>query len=110
MAGLAVGDDFKYVHIRMEAWDAEEDELARFLKVVADPANQPVFVHCKYGADRTGTAVATYRIVCQGWTKEEAIAEMRSGGFNFHEVWKGLPKFLRDMDARKLRKDAGLGE
>ena len=107
-AGLKAGEDFKYAHIKMEAWDADEDELARFLKLVGDPACRPVFVHCKHGADRTGTAVATYRIVCQGWTKEDAIDEMRNGGFNFHEVWKGLPKFLREMDVEKLRKDAGL--
>ncbi|MHC4247536.1 MAG: dual specificity protein phosphatase family protein [Planctomycetota bacterium] len=109
-AGLKAGEDFKYVHIRMEAWDADKDELVEFLEVLADPANRPVFVHCKHGADRTGTAVATYRIVCQGWTKEDAIDEMRNGGFNFHEIWKGLPKFLREMDVAKLREDAGLGE
>ncbi len=107
-AGLKAGEDFKYAHIKMEAWDADEDELARFLKLVGDPEDCPVFVHCKHGADRTGTAVATYRVVCQGWTKEDAIDEMRNGGFNFHEVWKGLPKFLREMDVEKLRKDAGL--
>ncbi len=109
-AGLAAGKDFKYVHIKMEAWDADEDELVIFLRLFGDAANQPVFVHCKHGADRTGTAVAMYRIICQGWTKEDAIDEMRTGGFNFHEVWKGLPKFLREMDVEKLRKDAGLGE
>jgi len=109
-AGLVAGTDLKYVHIRMEAWDADEDELVEFLEVVADPANRPVFVHCQHGADRTGTAVATYRIVCQGWSKADAIDEMRNGGFNFHEVWKGLPKFLREMDVEKLRRDAGLAE
>ena len=109
-AGLVPGTDLKYVHIRMEAWDADEDELVEFLRIVADPANRPVFVHCKHGADRTGTAVATYRVVCQGWTKEDAVDEMRRGGFNFHEVWKGLPKFLREMDVEKLRRDAGLIE
>lgn len=108
-AGLKAGDDFNYVHIRMEAWDADEDEIVEFLKVMADPANHPVFVHCKHGADRTGTAVATYRVVVEGWTKEAAIDEMRRGGFNFHEVWKGLPKFLREMGVGKLRREAGLG-
>jgi len=109
-AGLAPGTDFKYVRIKMEAWDADENEVVELLKVLADPANRPVFVHCKHGADRTGMAVATYRIVCQGWTKEDAIDEMRRGGFNFHEVWKGLPKFLREMDVEKLRADADLGK
>lgn len=109
-AGLSAGEDFRYVHIRMEAWDADEDEIVEFLGILADPASRPVFVHCKHGADRTGMAVATYRIVCQGWTKEDAIDEMRNGGFNFHAVWRGLPKFVREMDVAKLRREAGLGE
>jgi len=109
-AGLIPGKDLNYVHIRMEAWDADEDEVVELLKVLADPANRPVFVHCKHGADRTGMAVATYRIICEGWAKADAIDEMRNGGFNFHAVWKGLPKFLREMDVEKLRADAGLGK
>ena len=94
LPGLEAGEDFKCVHIGMEAWDADEDELVEFLKVLADPANRPVFVHCKHGADRTGTAVATYRVVCQGWTKEDAIDEMRSGGFNLGGEQSGHVIFL----------------
>jgi len=109
-AGLKAGADFKYVHIRMEAWDADEDEVVELLKVLADPANRPVFVHCKHGADRTGMAVAIYRIICQGWTKVDAIDEMRNGGFNFHAIWKGLPKFVREMDVEKLRREADIGK
>ena len=44
---------------------------------MADPAKRPVFVHCKHGADRTGTMVAFYRILFEGWSKDEAIREMK---------------------------------
>src|SRR5262244_2944180 len=31
-----------------------EDAIAQFLKIVNDPANQPVYVHCAGGRHRTG--------------------------------------------------------
>lgn len=40
----------------------------------------PTLIHCWNGAHRTGAWVARYRI-SQGWTKEEAIAEMMAYGF-----------------------------
>lgn len=53
-----------------------------FLKVVLDPANQPAFVHCLHGRDRTGTMVSTYRISQGGFTNAQAYAEMKSFGFS----------------------------
>ncbi len=39
--------------------------------------------HCQMGADRTGSVMAMFRILLQGWTREEALREMREGGFGF---------------------------
>ena len=36
--------------------------ITEFLKLVNDPANQPVYVHCKGGRHRTGAMTAIYRI------------------------------------------------
>lgn len=99
-----------YKHIRMQAWDAEEDEVIEFLKIVTDEKNLPVFVHCQHGADRTGMMTAIYRIVVCGWQKEEAIREMCEGGFGFHRVWRGLPEFVAGMDVQALRRKAGIEE
>jgi len=67
------GAKLDYIHIEMQAWDPEQDQVEEFLKIITDPARQPVFVHCQHGADRTGAMVAVYRIVVQGWTKEKAL-------------------------------------
>ncbi len=91
-----------YVKIPMKAWHAKDKSLIRFLEVATDPSRQPVFVHCKHGADRTGTAVAIYRMVVQGWSKDEAIAEMTRGGFGFHSIWQNLIDYLRKLDVEKL--------
>jgi len=57
-------------------------QVDQFLKVVLDPANQPCYVHCLHGRDRTGTMVASYRISQSGFTNAQAYAEMKSLGFS----------------------------
>jgi protein tyrosine phosphatase (PTP) superfamily phosphohydrolase (DUF442 family) len=99
-----------YVHIPMGAWEANEDQVVQFLRVVTDEQLQPVFVHCQHGSDRTGTMVAAYRIVVQGWSKEAAIQEMREGPFGFHQVWVNLPHFVEQMDVTAVRRRLGLSE
>jgi protein tyrosine/serine phosphatase len=77
-----------------------EADVARFLDVATDPANQPVLVHCKNGVDRTGYMLAMYRIGEQGWTKEQALAEMRR--FMQFETLNGVPATVVRDGARML--------
>jgi tyrosine-protein phosphatase SIW14 len=99
---------FAYEQIRMAAWDADEAEVLAFLRIATTPASAPVFVHCEHGSDRTGTMVAAYRVVVQGWSKEAAIREMRDGPFGFHWIWQGLPRFIERMDVARYREELGL--
>lgn len=104
-----IGDTkLDYEHIRMTAWHPEEEDLLRFLQIVTDKARTPIFVHCKHGADRTGVMSAVYRIVIEGWTKEEAIQEMTKGGFGFHKIWKNLIRFVEDLDIKEIKQKAGI--
>ncbi len=64
-------------------------EIGKLLNFIADPKNQPVFVHCEHGADRTGLIVALYRVFMQGWPKDKAYQEMLDRG---HSVF-----FTTDM-------------
>ena len=106
-----IGDTgLAYEHIYMKAWHAEDEEVVRFLQIVTDDDRAPAFVHCQHGADRTGTMCAIYRIAVCGWTKEEAIEEMRQGGFGFHEIWGNLPEYIRDLDIEKIKRRAGLAD
>lgn len=104
---LLEGTGLDYVHINMEAWDAEYDEVKQALQIITDKSKQPVFVHCKHGADRTGAVIAAWRLTADGWTKEQAIEEMTQGPFGFHKIWRGLPKFIRNLDVEKLQKEVG---
>ena len=94
--------------IPMSAWDMREEYVVCFLKIVLDKDRQPVFVHCQYGADRTGTMCAAYRVAVDGWTKRQAIDEMTKGGFNFHSIWSNLPKLIQNLDVEKIKTKAGL--
>ncbi|MDR0747525.1 MAG: tyrosine-protein phosphatase [Helicobacteraceae bacterium] len=96
--------ELKAVRVKMQAWDPETKEVIRVLKMLNDPEGAPYLVHCQHGADRTGLAIAAYRIVVQEWSKEDAIKEMTKGGYGFHAIWTDIPKFLRQMDVEAIRK------
>ncbi len=53
-----------------------ESQFREVLRLVDDPARQPVLVHCARGTCRTGAAVALYRFEHDGWTIEDVQAEM----------------------------------
>jgi protein tyrosine/serine phosphatase len=104
-----LGDtELKYEAIPLNTWSVKEDDIVRFLKIVTDTNNLPLFVHCQHGADRTGTMVATYRMALCGWKKEDAIDEMVNGGFGFHKTWDNLVDLLRGLDVAALKKKAGI--
>ena len=94
--------------IRFNTWHPEDEDVVRFLQLVSHTTNGPFLVHCLHGADRTGTMIAIHRIALEGWTKQEAIREMTTGGFGYHTLWKNLIKYLNELDVEKLKKKAGL--
>ncbi len=96
-----------YENIHMIAWPLipEEKQVIKFLTIVTDDKRTPVLVHCQHGADRTGTMCAVYRIVVQGWTKEEAIKEMTDGGFGFHRAWGNhLIQWINNLNVDKIKR------
>ena len=104
-----IGDTkLKYKHIYMKAWHPEEEDIIEFLRIVSNPDNTPVLVHCQHGSDRTGTMCALYRIIVQGWPKTKAIDEMRCGGFGFHKIWEDLAAWINRLNLEEIRTKAGI--
>lgn len=58
-------------------------ELKIFFGLVTNKENYPILIHCQGGIHRTGAYVALYRIYFQGWTTEQAIAELESNYFDW---------------------------
>jgi protein tyrosine phosphatase (PTP) superfamily phosphohydrolase (DUF442 family) len=74
---------------------ATEEQTEYFLRLVNDPANWPVYVHCKGGRHRTGEMTAVYRITRDGWTARQAYEEMKT--FDFEDSFfypRSLKKYV----------------
>jgi protein tyrosine/serine phosphatase len=99
---LLAGTGLKYIDIPCDAAHPETEDMVKFLKVVEDPANQPVFVHCQYGSDRTGCAVAVYRMVVENWTPEDAAGELPA--FGYHPIFMEIKTYLANFDRDKMEK------
>jgi protein tyrosine/serine phosphatase len=98
-----------YEKIAMQAWRDDNDrDVEAFLRVATDPGRAPVFVHCLHGADRTGMVVAVYRVVVEGWSKDEALREMTLGGYGFHTQFDNLLEYVEELDVEAMRERAGL--
>jgi tyrosine-protein phosphatase SIW14 len=72
----------------------DRNTMDRIIAFIADPGNQPVFIHCNLGKDRTGIVVAAYRMKIQGWKPGDAYKEMVKNGFNRILFW--FKSFLFD--------------
>ncbi len=90
---LLAGTCLRYVEIPCHQWSMDDDVVAAFLEVATDPAMRPILVHCAEGRDRTGLAVASYRVAVDGWSHADAEREMRAFGPN--PLWVNLGRCLR---------------
>jgi len=92
-----------YVHIPMRAWQPNDEDMVLFLasvrRALADPQRSPVLVHCAEGKDRTGYAIAAYRIVEQQWDADSAIQEMFD--FHYNSLWFRDVEYLRRLAGRR---------
>ena len=80
--GIVQARGMKFYRIPMTTHSQPAPQaVAQFLKLVNDPANQPVYVHCQGGRHRTGIMTAVYRMVVDGWTADQAYGEMQHYGF-----------------------------
>lgn len=106
-AEWAQAEGLRYVNIQLESGTpATEQETAEFLRLVNDPANWPVYVHCKGGRHRTGALTAVYRITHDGWTADQAFEEMLRYDFDHGSIFGGgdgrkrQKQFVYDFYAR----------
>ena len=76
----AAGMKFFRIGMSDSSWPSRE-KADQFLKLVNDPANQPVFIHCHGGRHRAGIMTAIYRMTHDGWSADQAYDEMKQYGF-----------------------------
>jgi protein tyrosine phosphatase (PTP) superfamily phosphohydrolase (DUF442 family) len=73
------GAGMKYTNVPMTGLTPPTDaEITKILTILAASSNEPVFVHCKRGADRTGAVIAAYHINFQGWDNTRALKDAKA--------------------------------
>lgn len=83
---------FNLVHIPINTWAINRKDLLEAMRVIqtAKQQNQKILVHCYHGSDRTGATIAMYRIIFEHWAIEDAVKEMKQGGYGYHIIWKNI--------------------
>jgi tyrosine-protein phosphatase SIW14 len=96
-----------FVRIPPRQWFPDETgkipadaSVQTFRQVMSDPGNHPVLVHCFAGIHRTGIMCAIFRMEFQGWSKADAMTEMRTVGYSIlddHEDVQGYLQHYRPL-------------
>lgn len=87
----------KYLNLPMSDKRYPDTNAAeKFLNLVNDCENWPVYVHCAGGRHRTGAMTAVFRMKMQGWGIDQAYEEMKD--YDFYTRWghKAMKTFVYD--------------
>jgi tyrosine-protein phosphatase SIW14 len=78
----------------------------RFIEIIRKNPGKKIFVHCRFGDDRTGMMIAAYRMAEDHWTAKQAQQEMREFGYTpiHHLMCPGLGRYETSFP-RRLRTD-----
>lgn len=98
------GTNLRTERTRILTWRVDDDHVIEVMRMLKKTENGPFLIHCQHGADRTGLMSAMYRILVQGWTREEALKELTEGGYGYHSMWRNIPRYIESVDVEKLRK------
>lgn len=96
----------KYINFPMSDKDyPAADTATKFLALIKDAENLPVYVHCAGGRHRTGVMTAVFRMTQHGWDINRAYDEMKV--YDFYTRWghKPMKTFIFDFyrDLQKQR-------
>jgi uncharacterized protein (TIGR01244 family) len=89
----------RYFDIPVSSTDPKSEQVVEFLKILADPANRPVFIHCRT-ANRVGAFWMIRRVLVDGWKLEDAEREAEKIGMHS----KNLRKFALDYIRQHSKK------
>lgn len=98
------GTSLKTFQLHLNAAKIADADVIEALKIITS-SDQPILVHCWHGSDRTGTIVAMYRIVVQGWSKQAALDELVNGGYGYHSIYGNIKTYINNVDIEHIRKE-----
>lgn len=108
---LVESNGMKFFRFGMNTTDRPDSQtVSQFLKIVNDPANQPVFVHCHGGRHRTGVMTAIYRLTHDSWPADQAYAEMKRYEFGKGFGHGALKDYVYEYRANLDKQTIAAGE
>ena len=91
-----------YVNVRLKGTGAPPDaKVTQALALLEADSGGPVFVHCRRGADRTGTVIACYRITHDHWSNRQALEEAVRFGLSWVEF--GMQRYILNFHASGMQ-------
>jgi tyrosine-protein phosphatase SIW14 len=102
-------EEITFIRLPPYHWEGDEgtappveENVRKFRAVMADPKNYPVLIHCFAGVHRTGAYTAIYRMEFEGWSNDQAIAEVKACGYtNLDDEWDILNYLERYRPGRR---------
>jgi tyrosine-protein phosphatase SIW14 len=82
----------RYINVPLGGLSAPPAEKISKLLALLNDSQGAVFVHCRRGADRTGTLIACYRIAHDGWSNAKALQEAFADGMAGFEI--GMQRYV----------------
>lgn len=101
----------KQVHLPLRTDRITDAQVLEVLRAMDEAEQQGgVLIHCKHGQNRTGLIAAMYRILYQGWSREEAISELKNGGFGGVDRMQDALEYLTEVDLVAMRSALDSGD
>ena len=86
----------KYIHLPFNGSEPDAKVVDQFIMAVADPTNQPVFIHCGSG-NRVGALWLAKRMLVDRWDQTKALQEAKAIGLSS----EALEQFALDYVAKR---------
>ena len=98
-------ENFNLVHIPINTWAIDRHDLLEVMQQIklAKQNDQRVLLHCYHGSDRTGASVAMYRIIFENWAIDDAVKEMKQGGYGYHIIWKNIDRLFTPENVKWIQ-------
>jgi protein tyrosine/serine phosphatase len=98
------------VHLPLRTDRIDDTDVIEVLRSIRQAQSRgTVLIHCKHGQNRTGLIAALYRVIYQDWSKQQALAEMRGGGFGGEDRMGDAERYLSDANIPALRSALATG-
>ena len=93
---IVEADGMRFISVPMKGLSAPSlEQMTKVLSILEDSNSWPVFIHCRRGADRTGTVLACYRISHDHWENQKALEEAKTYGLSSFE--RAMRSFIQNF-------------